>query len=278
MKTKITDWLKENFGSLRSICVTLSVLTPPALVIGRAAGDIFISIAAILFLFDAIKHRRWDWTRQAWIVVALALWAYSVARAAFIPHGAVDLFKAFVWLRYIIFAACVAQWVIPDERARIRLIYTSAATVAFLSIDGIIQYIFGRDIIGRPLFTHTRLTAIYERPILGVTIANLFAPPVFWLLQRKKSLLSALLAGVCFAAIFLSGDRMGLLFAAFIAAVWLFCLMRVHGKRWQILAAAACMFAILLVAAPRLFHRQIQSTATTAEHIASSPYGLVWKS
>ena len=164
-----------------------------------------------------------------------------------------------------------------EEKGRLWLLTACLAAVIFLSVDGLIQYVFGRDILGHELYGD-RLTGPYKRPTLGMTIANLFTPVIFWLLSRKQNLKSIFLANACYAAIFLSGDRMGLVFASLVMIVWFLSLMCVSKRRLLALALNLCFFAVLFGFSPHLAERQIQSTAATAEALPSSPYGLVWKS
>jgi O-antigen ligase len=279
MKTKILTFIKENLRTRRDWGIALTAFVPIALVMGRAPADWVVSVVAVLFLFDSLVRRQADWAKEAWVAAALFLWAYSVVRAAFIPDDAgAGLFAAFAWLRYIVFAASVTRWTLADERGRLWLIYATIASVLFMSIDGLIQYAFGRDIFGHALYLGERLTGPFKRPIFGMTIANLFAPAVFWLLMRKQYLNSVLLANVCFAAIFLSGDRMAFYFAAVIMVTWMFFFMRAKAKLWWVLVLTLCFFAALINFSPRLATRQLQSTAETVETVVSSPYGLVWKS
>jgi O-antigen ligase len=293
MNTKILGWLKDNLRTRRDWGIALIALTPLA-IIGRAVADYTASGAAVFFLVDCLLCRKWGWLKKPWIVAALGLWAYSVIRAMFIPHGGAEVFAAFAWLRYIVFAASVSEWAITEERGRMWLFYSATAAVLFLSIDGFIQYIFGYDLVGHPIFEGTRLTSVYARPMLGITIANFFALAIFGLLERRKIIGSILLADLCLATAFLSGDRMGLILAALIGLIWFFFLMRVSVKRVRDGSLAVGLFIALVATAPHVtfrpapatpqqevsspLERQIVSTAATAKKIGSSAYGLVWKS
>jgi len=279
MEVKVLGWLKQNLRTRRDWGVALTAFTPLALVVGRAPADWAVSIVAILFLFDSIVRRQWTWAKQAWVAAALLLWAYSVIRAAFIQGDEGDgLLAAFVWLRYIVFAASMVEWTLAGEKGRRWLLTASLAAVLFLSVDGLIQYVFGEDILGHKLYGSDRLTGPYKRPTLGMTIANLFTPVIFWFLSRKQNLFSILLANVCYVTIFLSGDRMGLVFASTVMIVWFFALLCVSKKYILVIVLNICFLTLLFCFSPQVAERQIQSTAATAEALPSSPYGLVWKS
>jgi O-antigen ligase len=263
----------------------LTALTPVALVVGRAAADVVVSAVAVLFLFDSLRQRRFEWAKQGWVAAALALWAYTVVRAAFVPFENGGIVVALGWVRYILFAASLAKWALATERGRTWLLVSASAAVAFLSVDALIQYVLGQDLLGRPL-QGDRLTGIYKKPVLGMTIALLFAAPVFWLLQRKEVWKALLLADVCLVTVFLSGDRMGLILAAFVMMVWLFWLVKADARRWKYLLMSVAVFVGLVAAAPHLTQRQVKApserqiggTLATIKEMDNSPYALVWKS
>ncbi|MDD3029736.1 MAG: O-antigen ligase family protein [Alphaproteobacteria bacterium] len=271
--------IKKALGSLENWGTWLTILIPLALVVGRAPADVLVSATALLFFADSALHKKWGWVKKPWVVAALLLWLYTVVRAAFIPGMPGDaLWAAFVWVRYIVFAASLADWTLAEEKGRTRLLQSLTAAVLFLSSDAIIQYITGYDVLGHTWWYETRLTGPYNRPILGMTIANLFAPVLFWLLQKKKFLLSFLVTTISFEAVFLSGDRMGFLFAAFIVAVWLFFLVRAKPAYGLSAFAALLGLGILLAQSPHLAERQFASTLETMKEKTESPYALVWRS
>jgi len=283
MLKKSALWLKNNTNTLESIGSLLIAATPIALVAGRAAADVAVSIAAILFLFDSIRNNRWSWAKEPWSIAALSLWAFGIAREGLLSQGAYPITETLAWVRYIIFAASVKTWALATTQSRKRLLISTITAVAFLSADGLFQYIFGKDIFGRPRTELSnigvfRLTGLYRRPILGITIANLFAPAIFWLLEEKKIKASATLAILCMTTVFLSGDRMGLMMAIAIMGVWGLLLIKEIRKKWMIAAIAVILSLALAVSAPDMAKRQIASTAKTITNLTSSAYWMAWKS
>lgn len=278
MANHLGPWLKQNLKTRKDWGIALTALVPVAMV-SRALADGVVSIAAILFLVDCLLTRRGTWVRKPWIMAALLLWGYTVVRSLFVPDDWGATFNAFVWLRYIVFAACVSDWALSEERGRRWLIGSSAALVLFLSADGFIQYFFGRDILGHPMpYYKIRLTGIYTRPILGITIANFFGPVLFWLLEKKKVLASVAFATFCFVAVFLSGDRMGLILATVIMGTWFLFLLQASGKNWFLfIMAVPALLLGLTVFAPQLVERQVLATLATASELGSSSYGIIWK-
>jgi lipopolysaccharide/colanic/teichoic acid biosynthesis glycosyltransferase/O-antigen ligase len=273
------DQLRHRLPARQQLAGVLTAFTPVALVLGRSPADIAISCVAALFFAECLVRRDWSWTRRPWAAALLLLCAYSVLRACFVPNIGDSVFAALVWVRYIVFAAGVATWALTEEIWRLWLIRTAATSALFLSFDAMLQYVAGVDILGHhSLDSGTRMTAVYTHPIVGMTIANLFILPLFWLLERKRALLSALFGGVTFIAVLLSGERMALLFACCVMLVWAAFLLRTHWKLWPLVIAGPCVLVILLSLRPDVFHRQVQTTAGVVGHVASSPYGLAWTS
>ncbi|MDD3371968.1 MAG: hypothetical protein PHE27_09115, partial [Alphaproteobacteria bacterium] len=288
MTIGIVGWVRRNLKSVRDWGIFLTALVPVSLALGRAPADVCVIGVSVLFLFDSARNRRWDWLKRPWIVAALGLWIYSIVRAAFVPGNISGLNVAVVWVRYIVFAASVGEWTVAEDRGRTWLLRSAAAAIAFLSLDGLLQYVSGHDITGRAVFENNRLTGPYSRPILGFTIASLMAAPLFWLLERRRFLWAFLLADLSFAAVFLSGDRMGFLWASVIMLTWLFFFILRGGiRQWSYAAMALGLLAVLVVGMPRFSahtltqapgERQVSSTINTLGSFASTPYGLVWKS
>jgi len=270
--------IQNSVKTRQDLCGVLTAFVPFALVLGRAFADIAVSIVAIFFLIECIERRQWGWVRKPWVVVALLLWIYGLSRSLFVPH--LDGIRtSLFWVRYIVFAASAATWILPQPKWRLWTARSAMAAVLFLSIDSLVQYIFRFDVIGHPLYDGNRLTSVYKTPTDGITIANLYGAAIFWLLARKQVRDASVLAVLCFLAVFLSGDRMGLVLAVAIMLVWLFFLLRGNRKLWLPVAAlGVLMFVALLVFAPARIQRQFESTSHIVEHIWHSPYGLAWKS
>lgn len=290
--------IRQNLQTKKDWGILLTAFVPIALVLGRAVADIAVSAVAILFLADCVSRRDWSWVKNGWAKAALAFWVYTIVRSAFIdtPTAAIGWKESFVWIRYILFAASLSPWTLADKRGRSWLLKSCVAAVAFLSADGIIQYIFGRDIIGNEP-RNDRLTGIYNRPIFGMTIANLFAPAIFWLLDRAYIYKGAVLAAACLAVVFLSGDRMGFYYTAIVTLIWVVAVFGVFilggrkgGIQWKQLAGTLCLFlslgAAIMFLSPHVAlrdvqsptQRQFESTLSTAKELAESPYGKVWRS
>lgn len=259
------------------IAAWLAVLTPVALLFGKAGGDITISLVAVLFLIRKIRDRDFAWAQPVWIRILLLLWVYGVVRTGLVYHSFKDYWQeAVVWVRYIIYAAALADWILVHDVWRKRLFAAIVVATGFLAADACLQYVTGKDIIGHPI-NGNRLTATFKDPKVGITIAWLFFPGMMMFLDNKQYT-KALLHGVlCFTAILLSGDRYALL-----ATLCFFALATLSMPKIR-KAALLAWLGLALVAGAAMFHypevykRQVESTTKVITHLSESRYGVVWK-
>lgn len=264
-------------------------LIPPACAVSRFAADLLLCITAISFLLHMALMRRTDWLHQRWVQVALALWVYAVL----LSLGAVNvegaLGRSLAWIRFPIFAAALAFWVLDGELVRRRLILSLSIALGFMLIDTAIQYVIGVDLLGRPVIPYQdapRLTGPFSAPRIGIMLIWMAIPVIaYWLMrengQVRRGRTFAL--GVAYAAgtvaiIFLSGERMALLLTG-LAFVLAFFLLPIP-KRLMVMIGLG---TVLLVGAlaygnPGLIARQFGSTSEVVDDVSGSVYGMIWQS
>jgi len=263
---------------LRGIASFLAVLTPVAIALGNVASETVVACVAVLFLTESLMTRDFAWARQPWFAVALGLWAYSVVRSLFPIVTPAGLGIGFGWVRFILFAAALATWVLPDERNRRRLAMAGIAAVTFMAADSLLQFAIGFDIIGRPVTGGHRLTAEFPRPMIGVTIAWTFFPLLMGLIQDRRRWLAIGFAALSAMAVFLSGERWAFLIVVAALMSLLLYLPQVRRTARWLLPAAAVVLLGSYVVAPRIMHRQVGSTIDTVRDFATSHYGIIWSS
>lgn len=268
------------------IASTLLALSPLLLITGRAPVEIAMALIGLLFLVDRTLNKQHDWLKIRWVQISLALWGYLCLRNIFVEG---DTEKAFlsglVWIRYPIFAAALAYWILPDKTSQKWLIYGLIAAIMFFCLDGIYQYFMHTDLLGHELFLsadYLRLTGPFHFPRLGITIAWLFFPIIgFFLKCAKEDSRNAwnhLLKGFTFyllsaGVIYLSGDRMAFIFMLFGSGLlWLFL------PKLRRIAGIGMLFAALLLTSISLldenaFQRQFNKTNNDISRFTSSGYG-----
>ena len=85
--------------------------------------------------------------------------------------------------------------------------------ILVISVDAIIQYFFGYNLLGYQKYDHIRLTGIFDdEPIIGSFLMKLSIPVMwFFFLQNKFSFKILILISVSIMAVTLSGERMPML-------------------------------------------------------------------
>ena len=264
------DWKTVD---LRAVAEPLAILSPLALIVG---GQEFVMAGvALLFLARSWRARDFAWMRESWFAALLALWAYALARTILLQPTATGVLTGLHWIHFGIYAAALARWILPDPRARDRLIGATAIALTFLACDGLLQYIVGYDIIGRPAWTN-RLTSVFGKPYLGIEIAWLYLPALLGLWQKGRPWLAAAFGCLCAATVLLSGDRMGLivfLASGLLAGVFT----RALRKPLLIFVPVVALLVVALLAlSPKLYQRQVGSTLAVITHPDESHYGLIF--
>jgi O-antigen ligase len=266
------DWRNVD---LRALAEPLAVLSPVALIF--SAQEPVMSCVALLFVVHSWRVRDFSWMREGWFAALLALWAYALVRTTVAHPTATGILTGIQWIHFALYAAALARWILPSPRARDRLLYATAAALAFFACDALLQYVVGFDIIGRPAWQN-RLTSVFRKPYVGIEIAWLYLPALLGLWQKGRILWAAAFGCVCAAAVLLSGDRMGLLI--FVCS-GLLAGLAYPGLRKPVLyflPVVAVLAGALLIHSPTMYQRQVASTTDVIENIGQSPYGIIFKS
>jgi O-antigen ligase len=253
------------------------IVTPLAVIAGPSFADIAASCLAILFLLHCAATGRWAWIRQPWVMAGLALWAYSVVRTAFADDPARGLAAALPFIRFVVFAAALQALVLPDPRTRRWLVYSACLALSILAFDGLLQYVTGYDIIGRPRWGF-RLVAFYHHAWVGAVIAWLFLPVVLTLVDLGRPRLALGFGALWLAIVLLSGDRMALLCA--LAQLVLLGLFVRRARRTMLIGFPILVLgaAAILSQGPVIYQRQVVSTIETIQNFGHSHYAVIWKS
>jgi len=260
---------------LRSIAEPVVVVSPIALVAGLQEAA--MTVVAVLFVLQSWRDRDFSWARQGWFAALFALWAYELVRTVVGHPTATGVLFALQWIHLPLYAAALAQWILPDERTRNRLLLATGAALSFYALDCLLQYFSSRDVIGRPAWDN-RLTSVSPKPGVGIQIAWLMAAPVFGFWQSGYKVFAIFFGAVCLLAALLSGDRMGLLIV--MATVVLIALIA-PGLRKPLaiaLPAAVVVLGGVLYLSPRLYHREIETTAHVIADLGSTHYGVIFGS
>ncbi len=265
------DWRSLD---LRRIAEPIAILSPLSLIV--SAQEPVMILVGLLFLVHSWRAGDWAWLKSGWSVALLALWVYAFFQTLLVAPTGTGVLTALQWIHVGVYAAALATWILPSKAARDRLLWALVATIVFYSLDCLLQYAIGYDLIGRPKEPN-RLTSVFHKPGVGAEIGWLFLPAVAGLWGKGRPLAALALGVIAFAAVLLSGDRMALLLA--LAAIVLFCLFaaRAHKALLLALPAVALVLAGLLYLNPSIYHRQVETTETIVSRVGESVYGIIWR-
>jgi O-antigen ligase len=235
------------------------------------------TVVALLFGWHSWRAKDFAWAKQGWFAALLSLWAYSLVRTLVGHPNATGALVALQWIHFPVYAAALAHWILPDERSRNRLLLATAGTLAFYAFDCLLQYLVGRDIVGRPAWNF-RLTSVSSKPGVGLQMSWLILPMVLGLWQKKNPGLAIFLGLLCSVAILLSGDRMALLILLGYAVLMALILPRVRKPLLIALPVIAAVWGLILYLSPTMYNREVESTAQVINHVGQSAYGAVFES
>jgi O-antigen ligase len=264
----------------------LFVAVPALLVAGRGLSEITMGVVSVLFLLHSVRQKDFSCIRQPWVRLALVVWAYLILcglLADFDVAGGVA--RALTWLRFPLFTAAGAYWVLPRLKNTIVSHPLMAPLfLALVCLDGLVQFFTGASLTGYAFPLPHRLGGPFgDDPVIGVYLARLGWPAlglVFGWALGASVRTARFYAPLLFLALFtltilLSGERMALLLFA-LAGFCFFLGARDWRKILAMVGTCGLVIVIVLVAAlPSIRTRIIDQTRYTLTHFSDSSYGHI---
>jgi O-antigen ligase len=185
--------------------------------------------------------------------------------------------------RFIVLVAAMEFMVLRRREARGWLYGLVAASAAWIALNSLIQFAFGKNLIGWPRGAEGELTGPFGAPRAGPPMAQIIIPAV---LPAVSALLArpgiraiagayALLAASVVMMVMI-GQRMPLVLTIFALAI-VACLVR---RLRPVVLTTAVVGALLLaaspVAAPAAYYRLVEKFSNQLQNFAVSPYGLLY--
>jgi hypothetical protein len=265
------------------------MLLPLLLMHAHGIAEVAIAIADLCFLLRCGLVGDWSWLRTRWLWVAGAWWGWLVICSLPIPGihlgegGVRSLVQALITVRFLVLVATMEFMVLRTRAARGWLYGLIAASVAWIALNSLIQFAFGRNLIGWPRGGEGELTGPFGAPRAGPPMAQIILPvvlpPVFALLARPGMRVMAGAYALLAASVVMMvmiGQRMPLVLTVFALAI-VACLVR--RLRPAVLATAivtALLLAASPVVAPAAYYRLVEKFSSQLEHFGVSPYGQLY--
>jgi O-antigen ligase len=270
----------------------LSVL----LLSSRTLADIGVVMVCLLFLYRAYRLQDWQWATQRWFKLALVFAAYVLLiNTPLSVDPTSSMLYGLTFLRWPLFAAAMAYWLLADHTRQGHFLRVLLAVVALIVMDSAMQYLWGQDILGRPMFSENRLSGPYNSPIPGITLLRvwfiaMFAPllllPAMQFSRQQILMMIMLATGMMF--MFITGERMALMLfmaGSMVTLLGLWLDNRAHTRNQAIRGVHLCLAAIgillllglIMLLAPATAERSIYSIFEKLGHFADSDYGKVFR-
>jgi O-antigen ligase len=166
--------LADNPGILR-LALAATLLLPVVLLYTRAAGDVLLSLVAIMFLARTCILRDWSWLTTPHARLAVAFWLWLMACTIIAgTHRAIG--EALAVSRLFLFAAALEGWVLLRSDRRRQLWIVVLAVAVWIVTETWQQYALGTNIFGYPRWGSGVLTGPFAGPRAGGTLQMLFLP------------------------------------------------------------------------------------------------------
>ena len=208
---------KFTFENLPSYLI---ILMPVFLISGPFLSDLAVALISILFIINSIKNKLFKYYNNIYFKFFLLFCLIIILSSLFSNNVLLSLKNSFFYFRFGVFSLCF-WYLIEKNNLLLKHLFISIL-ICFISliIDGYVQYIFGRNLLGYELYNEYRVSSFFgSELILGSYLARFF-PLLFGLFiffdQIKKNKIFLFFISVIFilseGLIFLSGERLALFF------------------------------------------------------------------
>ncbi len=276
-------------AALDRAALTGVLLSPVLLLHAHGFAEVAIGIVCAAFLVRSALESDWAWASTPWMRAA---WAWSLwvivcslpVPALHLGEGGIrSLVQAAAFVRFPVFIAAIAFWVLRAPDRRRWMYWLIAASTAYIAVHTVFQFVFGVNLYGEASGPAGELTGPFGKPRAGPPLARILLPAIVpvaaaWLTQSgarpvAKALLT-LIGGV--ALVVIVGQRMPLLLTCLGLAVVGALLPRL---RWSVAAAGVAVVLLLAVSpvvAPKAHHRLVEQFSSQMSHFSSSHYGKLY--
>lgn len=268
-------------ANLHRAALGLVLALPVALFYGRAVAEGMMAAVAVLFLLSA-TGRAGAWLRAPWVWATGVWWGWYVLCSALGVTGWHGFGQAVAAIRFPIFAAALAFWVLTTGEARRWLLLAVSLAGAWLVLQCWQQYVLGANIFGVPRFGDGALTGPFAGPRAGGTYILLFFPAVLpWVVRLGEGGAALRAAGfallvLAVATMVLIGQRMPTLLMVLGLGLTALLLPRLRLAALVALGLGALVLAATPLISPPTFAKLVVKFWDQVSNFAASSYGLLY--
>jgi hypothetical protein len=275
--------------TLEQIALYSVMLLPLLLMHAHGVAEVAIALVDLCLLIRSALARDWAWLRTRWLWVAGAWWLWLVVCSSPIPGsdlgegGMRSLIQAIATVRFLLLVAAMEHLALRTTEARLWFYRLIAASALWITVNCVVQAVFGRNLIGWPRGGEGVLTGPFGVERAGPPMARIVLPavlPAVAALLGRSGIRStvgayALLLGSVVIMV-LIGQRMPLVLAILGLVVVAVLLRRLRPVILTAAVAGALLLAASPIIAPSAYYRLVEKFSTQMEHFAISPYGQLY--
>lgn len=157
------------------IPLILFLLTPLVIITGPFLPDLFLCIIGAYFLYKSIKLRLWNYYNNIFVYVFSIFYIYLNFRSVFSSDPYFAFSSSLFYFRYLFYTLGVVYILNIFPKSKKYLCIIIFITVGIVSVDGLIQYIGGSNILGWSSGNPQRISGFFrDELILGNYISHIF--------------------------------------------------------------------------------------------------------
>ena len=189
-------------------------ILPISLLISSGAADFVVILSVIIFLGNSIYKREFYWIKDKYFILLFLFYLYILVNFYFSQSREDSLERAFAFIRFPLFIMSIKYFFLRDFSKFDLVIRFWIFTVIIVLIDTLIQYHYGKNILGYPVLfmgDQMRLSSFLgkEYKIGGYLLVFSFITFVYFFSKKNfnNKLLIYLFYLLSLIAIYLTGER-----------------------------------------------------------------------
>ncbi len=229
------------------------ILMPALLISGPFLSDLGVSLITILFLINSIKNNLVKYYNNYYFIFFFGFCLILILSSLLSSNVLISLKNSLFYFRFGIFSLCF--WYLLEKNLNLTRYLFISILICFscLLIDGYIQYIFGKNLLGYELYNQYRVSSFFgSELILGSYLARFF-PILFGMFilfdQSKKSKALLFFITIIFilseGLIFLSGERLAFFFMN-LSAIFIILMLKEY-KFYRLWTYLVSIFLVILL-------------------------------
>jgi len=143
--------IKKKFNH-DSFQLFLVCLIPFGLVFSRFVADFCLVLVCLIFIIKNSKKKIFIFIKDPFVKIFLIFWLIVSLRSLFSEDVLLSFKSSFFYIRFMLFALAVKFLFNIDKRYLYYFFYSISFCLVVLVFDGLIQFIFKKNILGYPAF------------------------------------------------------------------------------------------------------------------------------